>query len=451
MKSSAHACAPLPLHATGSRLARAGWCAVPTRLALGACVAILPCAAGAATSHVRAGTLVDTEHGRVLKDQLITIVDGRVSAVAPFTHAPTDGPLLDWSDKQVLPGLIDMHTHLADYGTTSNVAEPLLHSQAALALKGAANARLTLLAGFTTVRDAGTYRAFTDVALRDAIAAGQVEGPRMFVAGAYITTPGGGGTVSGFAPDVQVPAMMEAGVVRSAEEAREKTRYLFQNGADFIKMIATGAVLTVGTEPGQPELSFEEMKAACDEAALHGSYCIAHAHGAAGIKSAIRAGARSIEHASLIDDEGIALAKAKGVWLDMDIYDGDYIEESGTRQGWDAGYLRKNREVTQLQRDGFSKALKAGVKLSYGTDAGVYPYGWNARQFAYMVKYGMTPMQAIQSATINAAQLLRASADVGALSPGHYADMIAIDGDATRDVRLLENVQHVMKAGVLVK
>ncbi|MBS0591456.1 MAG: amidohydrolase family protein [Proteobacteria bacterium] len=420
------------------------------RLAASLIVATMSFSAGAATRYVHAGKLVDTEHGRVLDNQLITIVDGRVAAVAPFAGAPSDGPLTDWSRYQVLPGLIDMHTHLADYGETANVAEPLFHSAAAMALKGADNARKTLRAGFTTVRDVGTYRAFTDVALRDAIAAGQIEGPRMFVAGAYITVPGGGGTVSGFAPDVKVPADMQVGVVRNADEAREKTRHLFQNGADFIKMIATGAVLTVGTEPGQPELSFEEMKSACEEAALHGSYCIAHAHGAAGIKSAIRAGVRSIEHASLIDDEGIALAKAKGVWLDMDIYDGDYIEEFGTKQGWDAGYLRKNRETTDLQRAGFAKALKAGVKLSFGTDEGVYPFGWNARQFAYMVRYGMTPMQAIQSATTVAADLLRVPKDVGALSPGHYADMIAIEGDATVDVRALEKVAHVMKGGTPV-
>ena len=405
----------------------------------------------AATRYVRAGKLVDVERGRVLDDQLIRIVDGRVAAWTPFTTAPGDGPLTDWSAYQVLPGLIDMHTHLADYGTSANVAEPLLHSAAELALRGAHNARLTLHAGFTSVRDVGTYRALTDVALRDAIAAGYVEGPRMHVAGAYITVPGGGGAVTGFAADVQVPTDMAVGVVRNAQEAREKVRYLIQHGADHIKMMATGAVLAVGTEPGRPELSLEEMQAACDEAARNGSYCLAHAHGAEGIKNAIRAGARSIEHASLIDAEGIALAKARGVWLDMDIYDGDYIEEYGTRQGWEAGYLRKNRETAQLQREAFTRALKAGVKLSFGTDEGVYPYGWNARQFAYMVRYGMTPLQAIQSATTVAAALLRADGDVGSLSPGHYADMIAVKGDATADVGTLEHVEHVMKGGTLVR
>jgi imidazolonepropionase-like amidohydrolase len=256
--------------------------------------------------------------------------------------------------------------------------------------------------------------------------------------------------VTGFAPDVKVPADMEVGFVRNADDAREKVRYLFQNGADFIKLIATGAVFAVGTEPGQLELSAEEMKAACDEAARHDSYCIAHAHGAEGIKVAIRAGVRSIEHASLIDDEGIALAKAKGVWLDMDVYNGDYTNDVGVKEGWDAGYLRKNVETTDIQREGFAKAVKLGVKLSFGTDEGVYPYGWNARQFPYMVRYGMTPMQAIQAATVVSAALLRWSKDVGALSPGHYADMIAVKGDATTDVGVLQHVEHVMKGGVLV-
>ncbi len=226
---------------------------------------------------------------------------------------------------------------------------------------------------------------------------------------------------------------------------------LFSRGADFIKMIATGAVLAVGSTPGALELTPEEMKAACDAAKRHGSYCIAHAHGAEGIKAAIRAGARSIEHASLIDDEGLRMAKDAGVWLDMDIYDGDWIDAEGTKNGWPAEYLQKNRDTTEAQRQGFAKAVKLGVKLSFGTDAGVYPHGLNARQFAYMVRYGMTPMQAIQSATTVSAALLGKSADVGSLSPGHYADMVAVAGDPLADVRVLEKVAHVMKGGELVR
>jgi len=408
-------------------------------------------AATPAASYVRAGRLLDTGTGQVLRDQLIRVVDGRVAAVTPWKQAPTDGPLTDWSRYLVLPGLIDLHTHLADYGQSSNPAEPLLHSAAAVALLGARHARETLRAGFTTVRDVGCFRAFTDVALRDAINAGDVEGPRMVVAGAYITVPGGGGEVTGFAPDVQVPPDMRVGVVRDANEATLRSRYLFQNGADFIKLIATGAVLALGTEPGQQELDDAEMRAAVEEAARHGSYAIAHAHGAEGIKAAIRAGVRSVEHASLIDEEGIRLAQERGVYLDMDIYDGDYIDSVGSAEHWPEDYLRKNRDTTEAQREGFRRAVRAGVKLTFGTDAGVYPHGRNALQFAYMVRYGMTPLQAIQSATTVAAESLGWSRDVGALSPGHYADMVAVEGDALADVRVLEHVAAVMKGGVPVR
>lgn len=405
----------------------------------------------AVVSYVRAGRLLDTETGQVLRDRLIRVVDGRVAAVTAWQQAPADGPLTDWSRYLVLPGLIDLHTHLADYGQSSNPAEPLLHSVAALALLGAQHARQTLQAGFTTVRDVGCFRAFTDVALRDAINSGEVEGPRMVVAGAYITVPGGGGEVTGFAPDVHVPEDMRAGVVRDANEVTLKSRYLFQNGADFIKLIATGAVLALGTEPGQQELSDAELRAAVEEAARHGSYAIAHAHGAEGIKAAIRAGVRSVEHASLIDAEGVRLAQERGVYLDMDIYDGDYIDAVGSAEHWPADYLRKNRDTTEAQRAGFRSAVQAGVKLTFGTDAGVYPHGQNARQFAYMVRYGMTPLQAIQSATTVAAESLGWSRDVGALSPGHHADMVAVEGDALADIRVLEHVAAVMKGGVRVR
>jgi imidazolonepropionase-like amidohydrolase len=205
----------------------------------------------------------------------------------------------------VLPGLIDLHTHIADGATSSaDPAEPLKHGEAATILKSVPAARTMLRAGFTTARDVGVYRGLTDVALRDAINAGEIEGPRMFVAGGYITTPGGGGEIDALAPDVPVPEAFRVGVVRNADEARDKARYLLDHGADFIKLIATGAVLALGSEPGALELSPDEMKAACDEAKLRGSYCIAHAHGAEGIKAAIRAGARTIEHASYLDAEG---------------------------------------------------------------------------------------------------------------------------------------------------
>ncbi|WBO22046.1 Xaa-Pro dipeptidase [Sphingomonas abietis] len=405
----------------------------------------------AETVYVHAGHLIDPERGRTLADQGVKVVDGRVVAVGPWQGTPGDGTVVDWSAYTVLPGLLDCHTHLSDGSAEGDPIQPLASTEAQSVLRGVAAAKVELLSGFTSVRDVGVYRGLTDVALRDAIDNGTVEGPRMIVAGAYITIPGGGGAVTGFAPDVQIPADMQYGYVRNADEARARVDFLFQHGADFIKMIATGAVLALGSEPGALELTPDEMQAACDEARLHGSYCIAHAHGAAGIKAAIRAGVRSIEHASLIDDEGITMAKQAGVWLDMDIYDGDWINDEGVKQGWPAEYLRKNRETTDEQRDGFAKAVKAGVKLSFGTDAGVYRYGLGARQFAYMVRYGMTPMQAIQAATTVSAELMRRSKDVGALSPGHYGDMIAVAGDPLHDIRLLEDVKGVIKGGEVVK
>jgi imidazolonepropionase-like amidohydrolase len=409
-------------------------------------------AASAQTLDVHAGRLIDPVAAKTLTDQRIRIVDGRIASVTPWHDA--DGPAgLDWSAHSVLPGLIDLHTHLADGAidvTESDPAAPLKHSEADTILRGAVAARLELKSGFTTVRDVGVYRGLTDIALRDAINAGEVEGPRMFVAGGYITVPGGGGEINALAADVPVPEAFRMGEVRSPADARDRARFFLDHGADFIKLIATGAVLAIGGIPGALELSPEEMKAACDEAREHGSYCIAHAHGAEGIKAAIRAGARTIEHASYLDAEGIALAKANGVWLDMDIYNGDWINDVGVKQGWPAEYLRKNIETTDIQRRGFAAAVKAGTKMTFGTDAGVYMYGLGARQFAYMVRYGMTPMQAIQAATSEAARALRMEGQVGTVRAGAYGDLVAVKGDPLTDIRALEHIDGVVKEGRLI-
>ena len=405
----------------------------------------------AATVDVHAGRLIDPETGQVSTDQRIRIVDGKIAAIGPWI-ASDGSATVDWSGFTVLPGLIDLHTHIADGATESaDPAEPFKHSESATILKAVPAARTMLRAGFTTVRDVGVYRGLTDVSLRDAINSGDIVGPRMFVAGGYITTPGGGGEIDALAPDMPVPEAFRVGEVRNAAEARDKARYLLDHGADFVKLIATGAVLALGSEPGALELSPDEMKAACDEAKLRGSYCIAHAHGAEGIKAAIRAGARTIEHASYLDAEGIALAKKHGVWLDMDIYNGDWIEEIGTKQAWPAEYLRKNRETTDIQREGFAAAVKAGAKLTFGTDAAVYPYGLGGRQFAYMVRYGMTPMQAIQAATTEAAKALRMEGEVGTLHAGAWGDLIAVRSDPLTDIRALEHVDAVVKGGELVR
>jgi imidazolonepropionase-like amidohydrolase len=421
-------------------------------LAIGAVMALMSCNVLAETVFVRAGRLVDVEGGRVLSDQVVRIEDGRVSALgaAAATEIPGGARIVDWSRYTVLPGLIDLHTHIVGDIQSSNIAAPLLSSGARDALVGAGNARVTLEAGFTTIRDVGVNRAFVDVALREAIANGQVDGPRMFVAGAYVTVSQGGGDIVGLAPDVVLPPEFRRGIANSPEQVRQRVRELLAGGADFIKVIATGAVLTSGTNPSAPEYSEAEIRAAVEEAANAGTYVAAHAHGAEGIKRAVRAGVRTIEHGSYLDDEGIALMKKHGTWLVADIYNGDYIDETGRREGWPESYLRKNRETTEIQRQAFAKAVKAGVRVAFGTDAMVYPHGQNARQFAYMVKYGLTPMQAIRAATLDAAQVLGLPEDLGSISLGKWADMIAVEGDPLSDVERLRAVAAVMKAGVVI-
>ena len=418
---------------------------------LAAALLLMPASLLATNIYVEAGRLVDVQEGTVLTGQCISIIDDKITSVAPCGPTPIGAKRLNWSAFTVLPGLIDLHTHLADAGQSADLALPIKTSPAATALIGAHNARLTLNAGFTTVRDVGTYRGLTDVALRNAINAGHVSGPRMFVAGAYITVPKGGGELNGVVPNDELPADMRLGIASTPEEAAAKTAFLIEQGADFIKTIATGAVLAIGTEPGEPELTETQMRAVVETAKSKGKFVTAHAHGAVGIKNAIRAGVRSIEHASLIDDEALAMAKASGTWLVMAIYNGDYIDDVGTREKWPEEYLRKNRETTDVQRVGFTKAVKMGVKIAYGTDSGVYPHGGNAKQFVYMVRYGMTPMQAIQSATIRAAELLGKDRELGSIAPGRFADLLAVARDPLGDITALESVAHVVKDGKTVR
>ena len=423
----------------------------PILTSLAALVTSMATPLQASNLYVATGQLVDVQAGTVRTNQCISIANDRITAVAPCGATPQGAKRLDWTAFTVLPGLIDLHTHLADAGQSADLALPIKTSPAATALIGAHNARLTLEAGFTTVRDVGTYRGLTDIALRDAINAGLVPGPRMFVAGAYITLPKGGGELNGVVPNDELPADVRLGIASTPEEAAAKTAFLIEQGADFIKTIATGAVLAIGTEPGEPELSEAQLRAVVQTAKAKGKFVTAHAHGAIGIKNAIRAGVRSIEHASLIDDEALAMAKASGSWLVMDIYNGDYIDDIGTREKWPEEYLRKNRETTDVQRARFTQAVKMGVNIAYGTDSGVYPHGQNGRQFAYMVRYGMTPMQAIQSATIRAAELLGKEDELGNIAPGRFADLVAVKGNPLDDIRILENVAHVLKGGNTVR
>lgn len=399
---------------------------------------------------IKAGKLIDVDSGAVLSNQIVLIRSGRIAAVGDRIAIPADARIIDLSKMTVLPGLIDCHTHLADISDPEPL-HVLQKSSAELAYAVIPNARATLLAGFTTVRDVGVYRAFNDVALRDAIARGDVIGPRMFVAGAYITISEGAGAMTGLAPDIQLPLDLRFGEANSPWEIRQKIRVLAHRGADHIKILSTGAVLTHGSNPKSIEFTPEELQAAVDEARNFGLRVAAHAHASEGIKNAIRAGVASVEHATLIDDEGIALAKQHGTYLDMDIYDEECIQANGNAGSAPADFLEHDRDLAEAQRRNFTKALHAGVKLSFGTDAGVCPHGTNARQFAFMVKYGMTPMQAIQSATSSAADLLGKSDLLGSIKPGKYADIVAVSADPLADVRALEHISFVMKEGKIYK
>jgi imidazolonepropionase-like amidohydrolase len=405
-------------------------------------------------SIVRGARLVDVEAGRVLPGMSVVIRGALVEAVVPLDQEPAGVDVIDLPDHTVLPGLMDMHSHMiGELESGHGYARLVQRSGAQEAFTGVANARDTLMAGFTSVRDVGTFRAFVDVALRDAIEAGDVIGPRMMCAGAYVTCPGGGGDVTGLAPDVDaaLPVDLRFGVAASADEVRARVRKILHGGADFIKVIATGAVLTEGTSPGAPEFTEAETHAAVEEAALYDTFVAAHAHGTEGIKRAVRAGVRSIEHGSLIDDEGIAMMAEAGTYWVADIYNGDWILEEGTRAAWSANVMRKNQETTDAQREGFTKAVKAGVKIAYGTDTGVYPHRFAARQMPYMQKFGMTAMEALRSATLTAAELMGRQDRVGSIAPGKFADLIAVPGDPTEDLTILESVPFVMKGGRVFK
>ena len=397
---------------------------------------------------LKAAHVVDARAGRVLDRQTVLISGDRIEKVGPSSEVaiPPAATVIDLGPATLLPGLIDSHTHLT--GDPRNAGYRSLGiSVPREALTGAKNARVTLEAGFTTVRNVGAS-GYSDVALRDAINAGELPGPRMLVSGPPLGITGGHCDENLLAPEFNYHA---EGVADGIPAVMAKVRETVKYGADVIKFCASGGVFSKGDLPGAEQYSPAEMAALISEAHRLDRKVAAHAHGTQAIIDATNAGVDSIEHGSLIDDAGIAALKQHGTYLVADIYNDDFILGMGKQYGFTDEMLEKERMVGQQQREGFRKAALAGVKIAFGTDAGVYPHGWNAKQFAYMVKYGLSPMQAIQSATVNAADLIGWADRAGAIEPGKFADLIAVQGDPTTDVTVLEHVQFVMKAGQLVK
>ena len=404
-----------------------------------------------AVVSVRIGRLIAPETASVLAQQLLVIEGDRVKAVGPAaalqSSVPATATLIDLSDYTVLPGLIDCHTHVVSQ-PEDYYGDRFRKSPIDLAISAHVYARRTVEAGFTTIRNLGAAE-YIDLALRRAIDSGKVVGPRMLCAAITLSATGGHGDLNGFSPYLKFDRI--SGIADGVEGVRKRVRENIKYGADWIKIAASAGVLSEEESVGAPQYSFEEMKAVVEEAKMWGRKVAAHAHGTEAIKIAIRAGVASIEHGSFLDDEAIAMMKERGTWLVADIYNDDYILAEFGRMGYPPKIIEKERLVGRLQRENFQKAVRAGVKVAYGTDAGVYPHGWNGKQFRHMVQWGLTPMQAIQSATTDAADLIGWKEKVGRLVPGYFADFVAVKGDPLADVTLLENVALVVKGGAVVK
>ena len=406
----------------------------------------------AATAHadtvvVSADKMIDVLAGRVVDHPQVTIVDGRITAVGTQGAAvPAGSRRIDLPGMTLLPGLIDMHTHITSDPRYSGYRE-LEFTDNFWTVVGVANAKKTLEAGFTTIRNVGSDH-FDDVAIKQGIEQGFVPGPRIVPATYAIGATGGHCDSTEFPPSISVPSPQ---IANGPAEIRATVRKLRKYGAEVIKFCGTGGVFSKTDSVGAQQYDLAEMKALVDEAHMLGLKVAVHAHGASGIKDAIRAGVDTIEHASLADEEAFTLAKQHGTWFSMDVYNDDYIQAEGAKNGVFKESMDKEKMIGLKQRQTFQAAVKAGVKMVFGTDAGVYPNGFNARQFATMVQWGMTPMQSIQAATANAAEALGRSGDVGAIAAGRYGDIIAVEGDPLADVSRLQSVAFVMKGGEVVK
>lgn len=403
------------------------------------------------SKYIKIGKMLDVQSGKWMHNQILEVNNERIVSISDKGFVPPKAEAIDLSNYYVLPGLIDLHVHLTSSSQLHGYKR-LSRSIPRAAIFGVSSAQRTLKAGFTTVRNLGAA-GFADVALRDAINEGEVSGPRMRVAGRMVCITGGHCDGGLLAPHYQNRSPSSA---NGPWEARKAVRENIKYGADVIKFAASGGVLSKGTSINSSQFSIEEMKAIVEEAHDRGRIVAAHAHSRNGIKRAIKAGVNSIEHASLIDDEGIRLAKKHGTTLVMDIYVSDYILSEGRKAGILEASLAKERQVGKTQRLNFNKAVKAGVKLAFGSDAGVYPHGLNARQFKYMVDWGMSELEAIQAATIHAAELLawknsNNELNVGEISVGRFADLIAVKSDPLKEIQVLESIDIVVKGGKLVE